>query len=177
MALRSWLPVRLIALLLVVVTCLIALPAIAADIPKGLKYADQFEPNAAAAMPDRPQTDFHNQDLRGSEFAKANLTGANFDNANLEGAVFSSSGIVNASFKGANMHQVFMDTIFIENTDLSNADLTDTMLLRAFFTNVNITGADFSGSILDKLENQKLCKVASGKNPRTGVETAESLGC
>ena len=37
--------------------------------------------------------------------------------------------------------------------------------------------ADFSSSLLDRTQQQALCRYADGKNPTTGVETRASLGC
>lgn len=50
-------------------------------------------------------------------------------------------------------------------------------LLRSDLHGADVTNADFSDALLDKLQQQDLCKTASGRNPVTGVDTRKSLGC
>lgn len=40
-----------------------------------------------------------------------------------------------------------------------------------------VEGADFSNALLDRTQQQALCRYASGTNPSTGVDTRASLGC
>lgn len=56
-------------------------------------------------------------------------------------------------------------------------DFTNANLISAIFDGADIEGADFSDSLLDKVTTLKLCKVAKGIHPKTGVPTAESLMC
>jgi hypothetical protein len=41
----------------------------------------------------------------------------------------------------------------------------------------DITGADFSDMLLNQFQITTLCKTAGGTNPKTGVDTRESLMC
>ena len=43
--------------------------------------------------------------------------------------------------------------------------------------NVIIVGADFTDVIIRRDINADLCKLASGTNPRTGIDTKDSLMC
>jgi len=62
------------------------------------------------------------------------------------------------------------------------ANFTDAVLARVVLTladmkDANVTNADFTDALLDKLQQQGLCKTASGVNPTTGADTRKSLGC
>ena len=64
-----------------------------------------------------------------------------------------------------------------------NAIFRDAILKRVVLTlsdlkGADVTNADFSDALLDKLQQEGLCKGgASGTNPVTGVDTRKSLGC
>jgi hypothetical protein len=65
---------------------------------------------------------------------------------------------------------------------LNEANLKNAVLQRAVFTRsdlggADVEGADFTNALVDKLQQQALCKYADGVNPVTGASTRKSLGC
>lgn len=121
--------------------------------------------------------DFSGQSLFGSGFANANMEGANFENADVRGAVFSASILRNANLRGTDFSSGLLDQADFAKADLSNALLVETILLRSTFDFVNIDGADFTDAIMDGAQRKWLCSKAKGTNPKTGVDTRESLEC
>jgi uncharacterized protein YjbI with pentapeptide repeats len=122
------------------------------------------------------------RDLTGSqmsteEFANVNLDGTNLSRSNLIGTVFSTSTLNGTIFRGADLTQTMMDQVRLIDVDFSDAVLEDAMLLRTEFRNVKIDGADFTNAILNAFQIKQLCRIATGTNSKTGVDTRESLGC
>lgn len=69
-------------------------------------------------------------------------------------------------------------TKFLTNAmHMCDQDFTNANLISALFDGASIEGADFSDALIDRVATIKMCKVASGVNPTTGVSTAESLMC
>jgi len=64
-----------------------------------------------------------------------------------------------------------------DQADLSGAVLRNAMLMNSKFTGAEISGADFTDAVLDLPQQKALCSRASGSNPRTGVDTRDSLNC
>ena len=105
------------------------------------------------------------------------MTSANFSNANLIGAVFNGALMESANLHGSNLSYGLSYLSNFDNADLSDAILVGAILKRSSFEGVNIAGADFTDAALDPLQISKLCKIASGVNSKTGVDTKESLEC
>ena len=119
----------------------------------------------------------HGEDLQNTEYVKYDLSGQDLGETNLQGAYMSVTTAKNASFKGANMDGLIAYATRFDNADLSNAVLTNADLLKSFFDGANIDGTDFTDSNLDLSQRKALCSRATGTNPKTGVDTLESLEC
>jgi uncharacterized protein YjbI with pentapeptide repeats len=121
--------------------------------------------------------DFSGQNLQTAVFTTAKLDQTNFSGTDLTGVVISSSTLNYTNLHGANLTQGLLDQVRFVNADLSDAIFFEAMMLRSTFKDVNIAGADFTDAILGKVQQQQLCKIATGVNPKTGVATRDSLEC
>jgi uncharacterized protein YjbI with pentapeptide repeats len=121
--------------------------------------------------------DYAGQNLIRAEFGDANLENANFSGADLRGAVFNSANLAKANLHGANLGDGIAYITNFSGADLSDAIFDSAMLLKSRFKGANVNGADFSFAVIDKTQVLEMCQTASGKNPVTGVDTRQSLGC
>ncbi|MEM7552845.1 MAG: pentapeptide repeat-containing protein [Cyanobacteria bacterium P01_A01_bin.84] len=121
--------------------------------------------------------DFSNQTLIAREFTKLNLEDTDFSNSDLRGSVFNGSALINSDMHGMDFSNGIAYLVDFQGADLRDANLTDAMMLYSTFDGVNIDGADFTNSVIDGVQQKKLCAIATGVNSKTGVSTRESLEC
>lgn len=124
------------------------------------------------------KANYAKQDLSGVSFQQSIVREANFKDAKLVNTSFFDADLAGSDFTGADLTQA----------NLELARLTDAILTNAVATGMyvngttkmepaRIDGADFTDTFFRKDQLNYLCKIATGTNPVTKVDTRESLMC
>lgn len=156
----------LLSLLLFAVVCVTGLGAIATP-----ALAEDYTKESLVGV------DFSGKVLTDASFTKANLRNSNLSNTDLSGVSFFGANLESANLEGANLRNATLDTARITRANLTNAVLEGAFAVYTKFEGAIIDGADFTDVLLRPDVQKTLCKVAQGKNPVTGRETRETLGC
>jgi uncharacterized protein YjbI with pentapeptide repeats len=127
------------------------------------------------------RSNFKGENLKGVAFQQSIVRDCDFRGANLYSASFFDATLDGSDFEGANMELANVELAQFNRANLKNAIFRQVYVVGTTnFEGVkSIEGADFTDTELRKDQRKYLCEhpTSKGTNPKTGVDTHESLMC